>query len=160
MGADKALTGSVKELFVNMARIVKSKPFIKGVTKGSVQNFIYVPLALCVVPGVKILRHLAAGESSNILRKVYIQRSGKAVAGNTAFGLETYAEAGSMNPCIGTGAALYFGLTAKHRPESRLKHFLHRNSILLNLPAVIGSAEKADGKQKISHCLAPFEAGI
>ena len=120
---------------------------VQGAGMGRVVDAIGVPLARRVKPGVKRRRDVPPVQYANICGQTGIQRKGKFLRRNAAGSIEMHPLPQCVNARVRPAGAGHGqrGL-ASQLPQGFFQYLLHRQRVLLALPASVGRAIVADGQ--------------
>ena len=126
---------------------------LQGTAVAAVDDAVRVPLSSRHEPGVKVRRHLPPRVHPNIRRQHGIQHERKLFRRNAATRIKVSGLPQSVNPCVrsaGTGDGNLFPASGS---KGFLQHLLHRQPVILPLPAGVVGAVILKGQQNAFHQL-------
>ena len=113
---------------------------VYGVALSTVPDAVDIPLTRRVIAGVKIGGHLTGTVHRHVGGEMEIEGTAQFVPPQRAVGIEGAAEHLCVHPRIGATASDDPGAHPCHRLDGILQGLLNRNTVGLDLPAVIGGA--------------------
>ena len=147
MGAQQVFQAALHGAHLQRNRHMGAEMAIQGAGMGRVVDAIGVPLARRVKPGVKRHRDVPPVQHADVGGQTGIQRKGEFLRRNAAGSIEMHPLPQRVNARVrpaGAGHGQRF--LAGQLLQGFLQHLLHRQCVLLALPASVGRAIVADGQ--------------